>query len=69
MLDRFIKRIGAACSAASLGIVSFAAGYGLAGSGSAAGTRDVRAGLLLSIAVAVWSIFALQIWRRPGKGE
>jgi len=69
MVNKFIMGIGAVCSAVSLGVVSFAAGYGLAGSGSTAGARHAGTGLLLSIAVAVWGIFVLQIWRRPGKGE
>jgi hypothetical protein len=69
MLSRVIMAIGATCSAAGLGCASFNIGYGIASSGNFANTNNVETGLLLSIAVAVWSIFALLIWRRPGKGE
>ena len=68
MLDRVIMGIGAICSAAGLGFVSFAVGYDIARSGNLAGAKNVETGLLLSIAVAVWGIFALQLWRKPGKG-
>jgi len=67
MLDKFIMGIGATCSAAGLGCASFAVGHDIASSGNFAGTKNVGAGLLLSIAVAVWGIFALQIWRKSGK--
>ena len=68
MLDRVIMGIGAICSAAGLGFVSFAVGHAIARSANVAGAKDVETGLLLSIAVAVWGIFALQLWRKPGKG-
>ena len=59
--------IGVICSAAGLGFVSFIIGHDIASSGNFADTKNVGAGLLLSIAVAVWGLFALQIWRKAGK--
>jgi hypothetical protein len=67
MLSRAIMAIGAICSAAGLGCASFDIGYGIASSGNLADAKNVETGLLLSIAVAAWGIFALQLWRKPGK--
>ena len=67
MIDRFILGIGAICGAAGLGCASFAIGHDIASCGSFADMKDVRTGLLLSIAVAVWGIFALQLWKKAGK--
>ena len=67
MLSRFIMGIGAICSAAGLGCASFVIGHDIASSGNIAGTKNVGIGLLLSIAVAAWGIFALQLWRKSGK--
>jgi hypothetical protein len=67
MLSRVIMAIGATCSAAGLGFASFNIGYGIAGSGNFADSKNVETGLLLSIAVAAWGIFALQLWRKSGK--
>jgi len=67
MLSRFIMAIGAICSAAGLGCASFIIGHDIASSGNLADEKNVGTGLLLSIAVAVWGIFALQLWRKPGK--
>ena len=63
MLSRAIMAIGAICSAAGLGFASFNIGYRIAGSGNFADSKNVETGLLLSIAVAVWGIFALQLGR------
>ena len=68
MVDRFIKGIGAICTAAALGFASFVIGHDIAGSGNVADKKNVGIGLLLSIAAAVWGIFALQIWKKSGKG-
>ena len=67
MLSRVIMGIGAICSAAALGSASFNIGYGIASSGNLADAKNVETGLLLSIAVAAWGIFALQLWRKSGK--
>lgn len=67
MLSRFIMAIGAICSAAGLGCASFNIGYGIASSGNFADSKNVETGLLLSIAVATWGIFALELWRKSGK--
>jgi hypothetical protein len=67
MLNRLIMAIGAICSVAGLGCASFDIGYGIAGSGNLADSKNVETGLLLSIAVAAWGSFALQLWRKPGK--
>jgi hypothetical protein len=67
MLNRLIMAIGAICSAAVLGCASFNIGYGIASSGNLADAKNVETGLLLSISVAAWGIFALQLWRKPGK--
>ena len=67
MLSRFIMGIGAVCSASGLGFASFAIGHDIAGSGNIADVKKVGIGLLLSIAVAAWGIFALQLWRKSGK--
>jgi hypothetical protein len=67
MLNRLIMAIGATCSAAGLGFASFNIGYGIASSGNLADAKSVETGLLLSIAVAAWGIFALQLRRKPGK--
>jgi hypothetical protein len=67
MLGTDIIAIGAICSAAGLGFASFIIGHDIASSGNFADTKNVGAGLLLSIAVAVWGLFALQIWRKAGK--
>jgi len=67
MLGRVIMATGAICSAAGLGFASFNIGYGIASSGNLADAKNVETGLLLSIAVAVWGIFALQLWRKSGK--
>jgi hypothetical protein len=67
MLSGAITAIGAICSAAGLGCASFNIGYGIASSGNFADAKMVDTGLLLSIAVAAWGIFALQLWRKPGK--
>lgn len=64
MVNRFITGIGAICSAAGLGFASFVIGHGIAGSGNIADMKNVGIGLLLSITVAVWGIFAVQIWGR-----
>ena len=67
MPRKAIMGIGAICSAAGLGCASFDIGYSMANSGNFAGSNNVETGLLLSIAVAAWGIFALQLWRKPGK--
>jgi hypothetical protein len=67
MLSRVIMAIGAICSAAGLGFASFVIGHGMASSGNCADPMNVGTGLLLSIAVAAWGIFALQLWRKSGK--
>lgn len=67
MMDKFITGLGAVCSAAGLGCASFAVGHDIANSGNIADVRNVGIGLLLSIAVAVWGIFALQLWKKSGK--
>jgi hypothetical protein len=67
MLSRAIIAIGATCSAAGLGCASFNIGYGIASSRNFADAKKVETGLLLSIAVAAWGIFALQLWRKSGK--
>ncbi len=67
MLRRAIMAIGAICIAAGLGCASFNTGYGIASSGDFADSKNVETGLLLSIAVAAWGIFALQLWRKSGK--
>ena len=67
MLNRLIMAVGAICSAAGLGCASFNIGYGIASSGNFADSKNVGTGLLLSIAVAAWGIFALQLWRKSGK--
>ena len=67
MLSRVIMGIGAICSAAGIGFASFIIGDGILSSGNFADTKNVETGLLLSIAVASWGIFALQIWRKSGK--
>ena len=67
MLSRFIKGVGAICSAAGLGCAAFIIGHDIASSRNFADKKNVGIGLLLSIAVAVWGIFALQLWRKPGK--
>ncbi len=67
MVARFIKAIGPMCIAAGLGFASFNIGYGVARSRNFADAKNVGIGLLMSIAVAVWGIFALQLGRRPGK--
>ena len=68
MLTRVIMAIGAICNAAGLGCASFIIGHDIASSGSFADAQNVGTGLLLSMAVAVWGIFALQLWRKPRKG-
>jgi hypothetical protein len=67
MLSRVIMGIGAICSAAGLGFASFIIGDGIPSSGNFADSKNVGTGLLLSIAVAAWGIFALQLWRKSGK--
>ena len=67
MLSRVIKGVGAICSAAGLGCASFVIGHDIGSSGNLADARNIENGLLLSIAVAAWGIFALQLWRKPGK--
>jgi hypothetical protein len=67
MLNRVIMAIGAICSAVGLGSASFTIGHGIARSGNFAHAKNVGIELLLSIAVGVWGIFALQLRRRPGK--
>jgi hypothetical protein len=59
--------IGAFCSAAGLGFASFDIGHGIASSANLTDAKDIGIGLLLSIAVAAWGIFALQLWRKSGK--
>ncbi len=66
-MGRLIKAIAPMCIAAGLGFASFNIGYGVAGSRNSADAEHVGTGLLLSIAVAAWGIFALQLGRRPGK--
>jgi hypothetical protein len=68
MLNRLIMAVGAVCCAAGLGSASFDIGHGIACRASLTDAKDIGIGLLFSIAVAVWGIFALQLWRRPGKG-
>jgi hypothetical protein len=67
MIDRFILGIGALCSAAGIGCASFAIGHDITSSESFADGKNVGIGLLLSIAVAVWGSFALQLWKKSGK--
>ena len=67
MLSRVIMAIGAICSAAGLACASFIIGHDIASSGSVVDVKNVRTGLMLYIAVAVWGIFAHQLWRNPGK--
>jgi hypothetical protein len=67
VLSRFIMAIGAICSAAGLGFASFTIGHDIASSGNFADEKNIGTGLLLSIAVAAWGIFALQLWRKSGK--
>ena len=68
MLNRVIMGIGAVCSAVGLGCASFGIGHGIACKASLAEAKDIGIGLLLPIAVAAWGIFALELWRKPGKG-
>ena len=65
MLNWFILAVGAVCCAAGLGCAAFNIGFGIAGSRNPAAAKDVGMGLLLSMAVGVWGIFALQLRRRP----
>jgi hypothetical protein len=67
MVGRFIMGIGAICSAAGLGFASFIIGDRINSCGNFVDSKNVETGLLLSIAIAAWGIFALQIWRKPGK--
>jgi hypothetical protein len=67
MLNRLIMATGAICSAAGLGSASFVIGHGIASSGNFAHAKNVGIGLLLSIAIGVWGIFALQLLRKQGK--
>jgi hypothetical protein len=67
MLSRVIMAIGAICSAAGLGFVAFMVGHGIPSSGNFADAKNIETGLLLSIAVAAWGIFALQMWRKSEK--
>ena len=65
MLNWFILAVGAVCCAAGLGFASFDIGQGIVCTPSLTHAKDIGTGLLLSIAVAVWGIFALQLRRRP----
>ena len=67
MMSRAVKAIGAISIAGGLGFATFNFGYGIARPWNFADAKNVATGLLLSIAVAVWGIFALQLWRKPGK--
>jgi hypothetical protein len=68
MAKRFITAIGAISIAVALGSASFVFGCRVAGSGSPLGPNNIGIGLLFSIAIAVWGIFALLLWAMPGKG-
>jgi hypothetical protein len=65
MLDRIIMAVGSVCCAAGLGFASFDIGFGIACTVDLTHAKDIGIGLLFSIAVAVWGIFALQLRRRP----
>ena len=67
MLSRVIKGLGAICNSAGLGCASFIIGHDMARSGNFADAKNIETGLLLSIAVGVWGIFALLLWRKPRK--
>jgi hypothetical protein len=68
MARSFITAVGAVSIAAALGSASFVIGCRVAGSGSLPGANGIGTGLLFSIAIAVWGIFALLLWGMPGKG-
>ncbi len=65
MPNRLIMAVGAVCCAAGLGCAAFNIGFGIAGSRNPAAAKDVGTGLMLSIAVGLWGIFALQLRQRP----
>ena len=67
MAKRFITAVGAVCIAAAMGSASFVIGYRVTGSRSPSAANGMGIGLLLSIAVGVWGIFALLLWGMPGK--
>jgi hypothetical protein len=68
MVRRFITAVGAICITAALGSASFDIGYRIVRSGNSADPKNVWTGLLFSITVAMWGIFALQLWQKAGKG-
>ena len=68
MTKRFIAAIGAICIAAAMGSASFIIGCRVTGSWNASAANGIGIGLLLSIAVGVWGIFALVLWGMPKKG-
>ena len=68
MAKRFITAVGAVCIAAAMGSSSFVFGCRIADSGNLARANGVVVGLMLSIAVGAWGIFALLLWGLPGKG-
>ncbi|HXH51518.1 MAG TPA: hypothetical protein VNM47_19435 [Terriglobia bacterium] len=67
MAKRLITAVGAVSIAAALGSASFVLGCRVAGSVNLAGAKGVGIGLLLSIAVGIWGIFALLLWGMPKK--
>jgi hypothetical protein len=56
---------GAISIAAALGSASFVLGCRVAGSANPAVTNSIGIGLLLSLAIGVWGIFALLLWGMP----
>ena len=68
LAKRFITAVGAISIAIALGSASFVVGYRAEEFGNLAVTNNIGIGLLLSIAVGVWGIFALLLWATPKKG-
>jgi hypothetical protein len=68
MAKRFITAIGAVSIAVALGSAAFIIGCRVTGSWNASAANGIGIGLLLSIAVGVWGIFALLLWAMPKKG-
>ena len=68
MAKRFITAVGAICIAGALGSASFIIGCRVTGSWNASAANSIGIGLLFSIAVGVWGIFALLLWAMPKKG-
>lgn len=67
MLNKLIMSAGAPSLAIGIDSASFAFGCRIAGGGVPTGGGGVEIGLLLSIAVGVWGIFALLLRGKPGR--